>query len=84
MQILSKKNAEIRDTKMLKTNPLVARNNAVPYYQNLKEIPWLLKLENKKNFQKLVSFCLFVFVVPKHIAHKTAIKSNFVSQKAFI
>ena len=33
--------------------------------------------------QKLASFCVFVFVLPKHIAHKMVITSNFVSQKAF-
>ena len=34
--------------------------------------------------QKLVSFCMFVFVVPKFIAHEIAITCNFVSQKTFI
>ena len=34
--------------------------------------------------QKFVSFCMFVFVVPKHIAHRMVIRSYFVSQKAFI
>ena len=37
-----------------------------------------------KKMQKLVSFCVFVFVVQKHIAQKTVIKSNFVSQKFFV
>ena len=32
------------------------------------------KLEKK--LQKLVSFCVFVFVVPKHIAHKMVTKVN--------
>ena len=31
--------------------------------------------------RKLGPFCVFVFVVPKHIAHKMVITSNFVSQK---
>ena len=30
---------------------------------------------------KLVSFCVFVFVVSKHIAHRMVITSNNVSQK---
>ena len=34
--------------------------------------------------QKLVSFCVIVFVVPEHIAHKLVIASTFFSQKAFI
>ena len=34
-----------------------------------------------KKLQKVVSFCAFVFVEPKHIAHKKIITSNFVSQK---
>ena len=34
--------------------------------------------------QKLLSFCLFVFVVPKHIAHKMVITDTSVLQKAFI
>ena len=35
--------------------------------------------------QKLVSFCVFVFVVLKHkLSLKMVITSNFVSQKAFI
>ena len=61
----------------------------------LKEIPWPLKLEKCKKWQKyfkktwkklqkLVSFCVFVFVVPKHMAHKMVITSTFVSQKSFI
>ena len=36
-----------------------------------------------KKLQKLVSFRVFVFVVPKYIAHKIVIKSKFVSKKAF-
>ena len=66
----------------------------MPYYETLKEIPWPLKLEKRKDWQKfsknlkklqkLVSFCVFVFVVPKHIAHKMVITSTFVLQKAFI
>ena len=64
------------------------------YYQTLKEILWNLKREKLKKLQKfsknlnklekLLSFCVFVFVVQKYIAHKIVIKSNFVSQKAFI
>ena len=34
--------------------------------------------------QKLVSFCVFVFVVSKQIAHKMVIAINFVLQKTFI
>ena len=34
--------------------------------------------------QKLVSFREFVFVVPKFIAHKMVITSNFVSQTTLI
>ena len=41
----------------------------------------IVKKPEKK--QKLVSFCVFVFVVPKHIAHKMVMTSNFVSQKDF-
>ena len=60
---------------------------------NLKEIPWPLKLEKRKKKQQfsknlkiqiLKSFCVFVFVEPKHIAHKMVITSTFVSEKAFI
>ena len=31
--------------------------------------------------QKLVSFCMFVFVVPKHIAHEMAITSKMAITK---
>ena len=76
----------------MENQSLFTRNYAVLYYQTSKEIPWPQKLEKlkkmskifKKKLQKLVSFCVFVFVVPKHIAHKMAILSNFVAQKAFI
>ena len=79
---------------MLKTSPLLLET-IVPYYQTtLKEIILPLKPEKLKtdrnlkkkteNCKKLVSFCVFVFVVPKHIAHKMVITSNSVSQKAFI
>ena len=39
-------------------------------------------IKKLEKLQKLVSFC--VFVVPKHIAHKMVITSNFGSQNAFI
>ena len=44
-----KKNAKIRDIKMLKTTPLLLQRYAVSYYQTLNEIPWPLKLEKHKN-----------------------------------
>ena len=62
---------------------IITINYAVIYHQTLYQT-------NDKNFQKPekncknLSFCVFVFVVPKHIALKMAITSNFVSQKAFI
>ena len=34
----------------------------------------------EKKLQKLVSFCVFVFVVPKHIAHEMVVTGHFVSQ----
>ena len=72
---------------------IVTGNYTVPYYQTLKKsldpepekTHKMTKIfRNVKKLQKLVSFCLFVFVLPKHIAHKMVITSNFVSQKAFI
>ena len=77
---------------MLKTNPLLLE---LLYYQTPEDISWpltLKKLKKDKNFQKttiksfqkLVHFCVFVFVVPKQIAHKMVITNNFVSQKTFI
>ena len=44
----TKKNAEFRDIKMLKTNPLLLEKNAMPLCQTLEEIDWSLKLEKLK------------------------------------
>ena len=33
---------------------IVTRNHAVPYYQNLKEIPWPLIMEKLKELQKFL------------------------------
>ena len=54
-----------------------------PRAKKLKKCQKIFKKPEKKS-QKLVSFCVFVFVVPRHIAHKMVITSNFVSQKDFI
>ena len=43
-----KKIAKIRDVKMLKNRSITTRNNAVNYYQTLKEVRWLLRLEKPK------------------------------------
>ena len=82
---------------MMKTNPLLLETIQWPFIlkEILKKIPWTLRLEKTqkktkifkkldKKFQKLVSFWVFVFVTPKHIAHKKVIRCNFVSQKTFI
>ena len=42
-------NAKIQDIKMLKTIPLLLEN-AVPYYQTLKQMPWPLRLEKLKKW----------------------------------
>ena len=59
---------------------ITARIYAVIYhkahYQTLKGVSWHLGLKT--------SSYVFVFVVPKHIAHKMVITSNFVSQNFFI
>ena len=43
-----KKIAKIRDVKMLKNRSITTRNYAVNYYQTLKEVRWLLRLEKPK------------------------------------
>ena len=88
------KNAKFRYIKILKTKPLLLKimQCSLVKPQRTCTGPWSWKnSKNDKIFQKtgkksqkLVSFCMFVFVVPKHIAHKTIITSYFVSEKAFI
>ena len=78
---------------MLKTNLLLLETMHCPIIKPQRRFlgPWSWKnSKNDKHFQKtwkklqkLVSFRVFVFVVPKHIAHKIVIKSKFVSKKAF-
>ena len=78
---------------MLKTNPLLLETTQRSIIKPQRRFPgqWSWKNSNDKNFQKkfkklqkLVSFCVFAFVLPKQIAHKMVITSNFFSQKAFI
>ena len=79
---------------MLKTNPLLLETMQCSIVKPQRTFPGpesgktqkMTKISKKllKKLQKLVSFCIFVFVVPKHIAHKMVITSYFVSQKAFI
>ena len=44
------------------------------------------KFERKleKKMQKLISFLLFMFAVPKHIARKLVTKKIYILQKTFI
>ena len=62
---------------MLKTIPLLLETMQCPIIkpQRFVEVGKTQKNLKKMKMQKLVSFC--VFVVPKHIAHKRVIKSNF-------
>ena len=80
---------------MWKTNPLLLETMPCSIIKpQKKEISSPLYLEKLKKWQKfsknlkkianIVSFCMFVFVVPKHRAHKMVITGYFVSQKAFI
>ena len=88
-------NAKIWDIKILKTNPLLLETMHRPFIKPKERFFGPLKLEKLKKWrkfskkkwkklQKLVSFCVFVFVVPKHTAHKIVIKSKFVSKKASV
>ena len=52
MLFFSKKNAKIRDVKILKKNSITSRNNTVTYHQTLEEAPWFLMLDKPKNRQK--------------------------------
>ena len=78
---------------MLKTNTLLLETKHCPIIKPQRRFlgPWSWKnSKNDKNFQKtwkklqkLVAFCVFVFVVPNHKAQKIVIKDKFVSKKAF-
>ena len=75
----------------MKTNPLLLESVQCPTIKPKKKFPAPWSRKNSKNdkklskkLQKLESFWVFVFAVPKHMAHKMVITSNFVSQKAFI
>ena len=76
---------------MLKTNPLLLETMQCPIIKprrrflapeggkTQKMTKIFKKLEKK--MQKLASFCVFVFVVPKHIAHKIVIENNLSRKK---
>ena len=78
---------------MLKTIPLLLETMHCPIIKPQRRFFALWSWKNSKNdknfqktwkkLQKFVSFCVFVFVVPKHIADKIVIKYKFVSKKAF-
>ena len=84
---------KIRDSKIMKTTPFppeTLQTLIFTIFESPQEVLWPLKLEklkkeknSREKLQKMVSFFLIMFSIPKLIAHKKAIASIYVSQQTF-